>query len=162
MTMRSSFFLFFVFFLKFANAAEVLTISDSIVDHVLYVDDQFISSIPGKKGGSELVDHDHFQKIVKESGSTPLLRPGASAVNMIKGLNQLGHDCSLITTIGTDEAGTFFLKSLQELGIRMTLQTSFIPTGKSACLVTPNGERTMRTFLGASKENGYLELKSET
>jgi sugar/nucleoside kinase (ribokinase family) len=154
-------FLSFLFSLNLIHAVEVLTISDSIVDYVLYVDEEFISSIPGKKGGSELVDDPLFRKIIQESGSEPMIRPGASAVNTVKGLSRLGHECALITTIGNDEAGEFFLKSLQDEGILLTLQKSSTPTGKSACMVTPNGERTMRTFLGASKENGKLQLQED-
>lgn len=149
------------FLTHFATATEVLTISDSIVDHILFVDEEFISTIPGKKGGSELVDDNLFNKIIRESNAKALLYPGASAVNMLKGLSQLGHDCALITTIGEDDAGKFFLASLVDQGIDLTLQTSSTPTGKSACLVTPDGERTMRTFLGASKENNKLHLKEE-
>lgn len=146
---------------NYASASEVLTISDSIVDHVLFVDEEFISTVPGKKGGSELVDDTFFQKIISESKAKPMLYPGASAVNMIKGLKALGHDCALITTIGEDEAGKFFLSSLVDQGIDLSLQTSPTPTGKSACLVTPDGERTMRTYLGASMENHKLHLKEE-
>lgn len=158
--MRLLSFIYFFVCLNFVNAVEILTISDSIVDYIVHVDEEFISSVPGKRGGSELIDHSLFQKIIQESRTEPMIRPGASAVNTIKGLRRLGHDCALITTIGSDDVGEFFLKSLEEIGVVLTLQKSSTPTGKSACLVTPNGERTMRTFLGASKENGKMQLES--
>ncbi len=153
--------LFFIFLLNFAYSYEILTISDSIVDHIVFVDDEYIATIPGKKGGSELVDDTLFNQILFKHDMRPIIRPGSSAVNMLKGLNELGHACSLITTIGNDEQGHFFLKSLKEKGIFLFLETISIPTGKSACLVTPNGERTMRTYLGASKENHRLQLNEE-
>ncbi|MBI2811920.1 MAG: adenosine kinase [Candidatus Melainabacteria bacterium] len=159
--MRTTFLLFFSSILNFATAFEVLTISDSIVDYILYVNDDFVRSLPGNKGGSAHIDNNLFQTIIRDSKTSPTLRPGASAVNMLKGLNKLGHNCGLITTIGNDQEGDFFLNSLKEQGITLLLQTSNIPTGKSACLVTPNGERTMRTFLGASTENDRLQLKRE-
>lgn len=151
----------FAFILNFSHAYEVLTISDSIVDHILYVDDEFVSSLDGKKGGSCLVEDAVFQKIITESKTAALLRPGSSGVNTVKGLQKLGHDCALITTIGSDQEGDFFLKSLSEQGITLFLQHSSVPTGKSACLVTASGERTMRTFLGASKANDRLNLSPE-
>lgn len=149
--------LFFIFLLNLAHSYEVLTISDSIVDHIVFVDDEYIASIPGK-GGSELVDDVVFNQIIPKNDNRSIIRPGASAVNMLKGLNELGHTCSLITTIGDDEQGDFFLQSLKEKGITLFLKTIATPTGKSACLVTPNGERTMRTYLGASTENHRLQL----
>lgn len=159
-TMRTILLLCSTFLLNISYSYEVLTISDSIVDHILKVDEEFVHTIPGKKGGSALVDHILFQQIINESGAKAMIRPGASAVNMIKGLQQLGDGCALITTIGKDTEGEFFLSSLRDLGINLFLETSDIPTGKSACLVTPNGERTMRTFLGASRENDRLCLST--
>lgn len=159
--MRFLFLTFFSFLLNHTHAYEVLTISDSIVDHILYVDEPFVLSLSGKMGGSELIDDALFNQIISESGSTPTIRPGASAVNTIKGLQKLGHSCSLITTVGNDIEGEFFLNSLNAQGIVLHLKNSSTPTGKSACLVTPNKERTMRTFLGASRENNHLQLNPE-
>ncbi|MBS0620652.1 MAG: adenosine kinase [Verrucomicrobia bacterium] len=139
---------------------EVLTISDAIVDYILHVDEEFLNAVPGKKGGCDLIDHSGFQFLIEQSAQLPLTRPGGSAVNMIKGLQKLGHSCALITTIGEDEAGEFFLSRLNEDGIHLFLANTTTPTGTSACLVSPSGERTMRTFLGASRENGALELNS--
>ena len=159
--MRILFFTLFSLLSTLAHSYEVLTISDSIVDHILYVDEPFVCSLSGKMGGSALVDDSSFKQIISDSGVVPTIRPGASAVNMIKGLQQLGHACGVITTIGDDAEGDFFLKSLNAQGVILFLNTSSTPTGKSACLVTPNKERTMRTFLGASTENHRLELKPE-
>lgn len=159
--MRFLFLTFFSLLLNHLHAYEVLTISDSIVDHILYVDESYASSLPGKMGGSALVDDTIFKQIIAESGNRPTIRPGSSAVNTIKGLQQLGHRCGLITTVGDDPEGDFFLNSLNDQGIVLHLRISSIPTGKSACLVTPNKERTMRTFLGASRENNHLQLEPE-
>lgn len=146
---------------SFVHSYEVFTISDSIVDHLLRVDEEFIDSIPGRKGESELVDNAAFEKIIQTCGSKPIARTGASAVNSLKAMQLLGHSCGLLTTVGEDKEGKFFLKSLKELGIALHFQTSSVPTGKSACLVTPNGERTMRTYLGASTNNDRLSLHPE-
>lgn len=160
LTMRLLFLTFFSL-LTHSYAYEVLTISDSIVDHILYVDEEYVNSLPGKIGGSALVDDATFKEILSKSNATPSIRPGASAVNTIKGLQQLGHHCALITTVGEDPEGDFFLRSLDTQGVVLFLKKSLTPTGKSACLVTPNKERTMRTYLGASRENHLLELKPE-
>jgi sugar/nucleoside kinase (ribokinase family) len=142
-------------------AQEVLTISDSIVDHILFVDDSFISSVPGKRGGCSLIDAQTFDMILEKSGTAPKLMPGGSSVNVLKGLAHLGHRCTLVVQVGDDPTGQFFVNRLSDQGIRLLMQTVSSPTGKSACLVTPNGERTMRTFLGASGSNCNLNLHSE-
>jgi sugar/nucleoside kinase (ribokinase family) len=54
--------------------------------------------------------------------------------------------------IGKDDAGLFFLQSLEEIGIQAHFVQSDTPTAQVACLVTEDGERTMRTFLGAACE----------
>ena len=143
------------------SAQEILTISDSIVDHILFVDEDFLSTLPGKRGGCSLVDAESFEAILKHCGTTPQQMAGGSGVNVIKGLAHLGHRCALIVQVGDDSAGQFFVNRLSDRGIRLIMQTISSPTGKSACLVTPNGERTMRTFLGASESNCNLSLKSD-
>ncbi len=58
-------FLFFLsFLLDLSHSYEILTISDSIVDHILYVDEGYLSTLPGKKGGSCLVDNTLFHRDV--------------------------------------------------------------------------------------------------
>lgn len=154
--------LFFCILLPiFAHTCEILTISDAILDHIQFVDDQMLKQIPGEKGGSMLVDNATFYAIIDASNTLPTTVPGGSAVNSIKGLASLGHSAGLITTVGDDEEGRYFLESLKKKGISLFLGKSSIPTGKCACLVSADGERTMRTFLGASTENGNLLLNPE-
>ncbi len=147
-------------FISQLNAQEVLTISDSIVDHILFVDDSFISTLPGKRGGSCLIDADTFDAILEKSGAKPQLMPGGSSVNVLKGLSKLGHHCTLVVKVGDDAAGQFFVNRLCDQGIHLLMEKMPSPTGKSACLVTPNGERTMRTFLGESGANANLDLNT--
>ncbi len=156
--MRLFISLLFFIFPFFIHSYEVLTISDAIVDYVLFVDDAYLDEIPGQRGGSCLVDEATFAQIVEKSRAFPYRSPGGSAINMIKGLQMLGHSTGLMTTVGYDADGTLITKELKEKGIELITETSWTSTGKSACLVTPNGDRTMRTYLGASTENGSLPL----
>jgi sugar/nucleoside kinase (ribokinase family) len=143
------------------SAQNVLTISDSIVDHILFVDENFIAKLPGKRGGCSLINAEEFETLLNQCGATPQLMPGGSGINVIKGLAALDHHCALIVQVGNDATGEFFVNSLTDRGIRLIMQTLSSPTGKSACLVTPNGERTMRTFLGASGSNAQLSLRED-
>ena len=87
---------------------EVLSLGDTIIDHVIFVEEDFLSRIPGKKGGSELVDNLTFNKILQESGKTPIRCAGGSAINMLKGLSRFGHKCAVMGKIGDDPEGEFF------------------------------------------------------
>jgi sugar/nucleoside kinase (ribokinase family) len=154
--------LFFMFLapLCHIHAKPVMTISDAIVDFILFVDDPFLDQVPGKKGGCDLVDHQTILNILNRSQSEPHQVPGGSAVNMLKGLATLGHECTLIVTVGEDDAGDFFLEGLRKNGLNLLLDRAPTPTGKCISLVTPNGERTMRTYLGASTANAELNLSA--
>jgi sugar/nucleoside kinase (ribokinase family) len=141
--------------------ARVLTITDALVDLTFATTDEFINSIPGKKGGCDLVDCDQLEHLAQRCSITPQHTLGGSTGNTIKGLQHLGNPCTLITTVGKDDSGVFYENYLHSLGVRLFLAASSLPTGKCACFVAPNGDRTMRTYLGASIENGLIELTRE-
>ncbi len=148
----------FLLFFSYGYSQNVMTISDAIVDYILFVDDAYLDQVPGTKGGCSLVDHETLLNILDQSHSTPTLVPGGSAVNMLKGLSTLGHTCTLIVSIGKDHAGDLYLEGLKKHGINLNLQRTPLLTGKCVSLVTPNGERTMRTYLGNSGVNAKLDL----
>lgn len=133
---------------------EVIGLGAPFIDHILKVSDNFLEKIPGAKGGMEPVDYDTFLQILESSGcgSSATVTSGGSSANTIRGLAELGHPCALVGKIGSDSAGNFFLESLARLGVTSFLLPTPTPTGQVLCLVTPDGQRTCRDFLGASLE----------
>lgn len=131
---------------------DILGIGAPFVDHIIQVSEEYISQLPGKKGGMWPVDYRTLTKIINSSGSAPTLILGGSGANTIKGLANFGYRCALSGKIGTDEAGRKFLASMKSLGITSFLQPTHNPTSQVVCLITPDKERTMRAFLGASEE----------
>ncbi len=131
---------------------EILGIGNPFMDYILHVSEDFLQTVTSIKGGVELIEHDHFQKLIKDSGKIPKLIAGGSGTNAIKGLAHLGEKCALVGKIGSDEAGETFRESMTELGITPLYEKSTTPTGQVLCFVTPDGERTMRSYLGASAE----------
>lgn len=154
--------LLFILLLPFSHilAKPVMTISDAIVDFILFVDEPFLNELPGKKGGSALVDHETILHILNHSQTKPHQVPGGSAVNMLKGLATLGHECTLMVSVGEDQAGDFFLNAVRKNGLNLLLDRAPTPTGKCISMVTPNGERTMRTYLGTCTANAELKLSA--
>jgi sugar/nucleoside kinase (ribokinase family) len=129
---------------------EILGVGSPFMDQVIEVSEEFLSTVPGSKGGMEIVDYPVLCDIIQRSGKTPTTIAGGSAANTIKGLSNLGHKCALVGSIGTDPLGTLFLERLKSLGIVSYLHASPLPTSQLVSLVTPDGQRTFRDFLGAS------------
>jgi sugar/nucleoside kinase (ribokinase family) len=77
---------------------------------------------------------------------------GGSAANTVHGLARLGVKTAFLGTVGRDEQGEFFAADLAKSGITPLLSRSESATGSSRALVSPGGERTMATFLGAAVE----------
>jgi|EndMetStandDraft_5_1072996.scaffolds.fasta_scaffold92357_1 sugar/nucleoside kinase (ribokinase family) len=141
------------------NQYDILGIGAPFLDHILTVSDEFLTKIPGAKGGMEPVDYKSFLQILENSGSAVNLAGGGSSANTIKGLAQLGHRCALLGKIGNDQAGKTFLEEIKKLNIVPLLLPSSLATGQVLCLVTPDGQRTFRDYLGAGQEMQASDLK---
>ena len=73
-----------------------------------------------------------------------MLATGGSSANVLKGLASLGEKCALLSHLGKDPLGDFFRRSMEILGIEGLFTFSSDPTARVLCLITPDGERTMR------------------
>ena len=85
---------------------------------------------------------------------------GGSAANTIHGLSRLGIQTAFLGTVGKDSLGEFFSNDLKNCGIIPLLTASATPTGRAISLVTPDGERTFTTYLGAAVELNAGHLTS--
>lgn len=131
---------------------DVLAVGAPIVDYILQITYAYLESIPGDKGGAEVVDHLTLANLIERSGSIPVPVSGGSAGNMIKGLAKFGAECAMVGVIGNDALGIRYAKAMAAHRVRTFFKQSSTPTGQCLSLVTPDGKRTMRSFLGASKE----------
>lgn len=141
---------------------DVIGLGAPVVDLVLQVSENFLLSVGGLKGGQEPVDATVIKKILETAASEPLITPGGSSTNTIKGLANLGQKCAMIGMTGEDEDAVYFSSSLLSQNITPLLSsTPNSPTAKVVCMVTPDGERTMRSNLGACVEMKPEYLKPE-
>ncbi len=131
---------------------EIIGIGGPILDQLLKVSDTYLEAVPGEKGGMEPISYDQLQEIVGKSGAESIIVPGGSARNTLHGLSRFGEKCALVGMVGTDARGDTYRKLLEEQGIHPLLLESETPTAIVLSLVTPDGERTMRTFQGATVE----------
>ena len=141
--------------------AEVIGIGSLLADQVIKVDDDFLEGIHGKKGGMEYVAPETIAKWVELSGNDPKVTPGGSAANVIRGLACFGHDCALISKLGCDALAKELYDDLRSSNILLWGAQTEQPTGRALSIVTPDGQRTMRAFLGASGKWNPDELEPD-
>lgn len=140
---------------------EILGIGTPILDYLMKVSDEYVDSLSTFHGSSNLVDYPALQKTLSSLSSPKKTVTGGCTSNAIKGLTRLGHLCSFFGKIGDDLPGTIFSDSLQSYGVYPLLKKSKLPTGQVVCLITPDHERTMYTYLGAGAEMDQTDLKKE-
>ncbi|MCB1181388.1 MAG: adenosine kinase [Chlamydiia bacterium] len=131
---------------------EILGIGGPILDLVLPVPHEYLDIIPGKKWGMEPIDFSTLENIILASGATPIASLGGSARNTIQGMVRLGEKCAFLGMIGKDKTAKTYQSLLENEGIISLLLESETPSAIVLSIVTPDGERTMRTFQGASIE----------
>lgn len=132
---------------------QIVGVGSPLVDSLARVSDEWLKeTIPGAKGGMELIESDAMQRLLTGFETDPEMAPGGSAGNTILGLAKLGASTGLIGKIGTDSIGQFYSKAARTAGIDVTRlkQHATEPSGHCLSLITPDSERTMRTYLGAS------------
>ncbi len=131
---------------------EIIGVGGPLLDQLIQVSEDYLATIPGKKGGMEPVSFEQLEAIVAGSGSESIFVPGGCARNTLHGLTRFGEKCALMGMVGNDQRGLLYRKLLEEQGIESLLIESDTPTAIVLSLVTPDGERTMRTFQGATVE----------
>ena len=129
---------------------DVVCIGNAIVDIISRCDEGFLSKHGLAKGSMRLIDADEANRLYAAMGPA-LERSGGSVANAIAGLASFGAKCGFIGRVAADQFGGIFRHDIRSLGVAYdTLPADGAPTARCLILVTPDGERTMNTFLGAS------------
>lgn len=131
----------------------VMGVGAACIDLLIPVDDDFLKKyVSGEKGGSNLIDYETLNYIVDASPMAPKLATGGSCANAIKSLALLGDPCAFLGHRGSDPLGNFFSDYMNKIGVIGFYTMAAQPTSRVLCLITPDGQRTMRFFPGSSKE----------
>ena len=95
-----------------------------------------------------------------ENMNNPLYEAGGSAANTAYWISQLGGDVGFIGKISNDDLGKQFQTSLKDSGLKdfTVYETDDNQTGLCAIFITPDGERTMNTYLGAGEHLSVEDL----
>jgi sugar/nucleoside kinase (ribokinase family) len=136
-----------------ASTLDVVAIGNAIVDIIGRCDDAFLARHGAAKGSMRLIDTDTVNALYKDMGPGIQIS-GGSAANTMVGIASLGGKSGFIGKVADDEFGHIFGHDLRAAGVTFKTAPSKggAPTARSLILVTPDGERTMNTFLGVSPE----------
>lgn len=132
---------------------DVAGLGNAIVDVIARIDDAFLLRHQIAKGGMTLIDT-HRARMLEDALSETTITPGGSAANTIAGVASLGARGAFIGRVHDDWLGEGFSGGTKAIGVHY--ETPFAqegaPTARSVILVTPDGQRSMNTYLGASVE----------
>ena len=141
---------------------DVTAIGNAIVDIIGRCDDAFLARHGAPKGHMRLVDADTISALYGAMGPAIEIS-GGSAANTMVGLSSFGSRAAFIGKVATDEFGKIFRHDIASAGVKFTTPpvAGKAPTSRSLILVTPDGERTMNTFLGISTDLDDGEVDPE-
>jgi sugar/nucleoside kinase (ribokinase family) len=130
---------------------DVLAIGDAIVDVIASTEDSFLVEEQLPKGSMRLIDAAEATRLYGKM-SQARETSGGSAANTMAGLAAMGARAGFVGQVAGDQLGEIFTHDIRALGVEFETQprAGEVPTGRCLILVTPDGQRTMNTFAGAS------------
>lgn len=142
---------------------DVLTLGNAIVDVIAHTDDDFLVAEKLHKGSMNLIDEARAMDLYGRMGQATIMSGGAAA-NTAAGVAALGRRAGFIGKVRDDEAGALYRHDMRAVGIRFDTPdaTDGPATARSFILVTPDGERTMNTYLGACQKLTPADIDEET
>ena len=131
---------------------DVLCIGNAIVDVIANATDDFLSAEGLVKGSMRLIDAEEAERLYSHMGPAHQVS-GGSAGNTAAGVAALGGRAGFIGQVAPDQLGEFYRHDLTSTGVEFITPATDVgsPTARSMILVTPDGHRTMNTFLGAAQ-----------
>lgn len=138
---------------------DVASLGNAIVDVIAATDDGFLAKHDIAKGIMTLVDEPRARQLLDVLGETRETA-GGSAANTMAGLASLGGKGLFVGKVRNDALGEAFTKNMNEIGVRYVTETANSGPATACCLiaVTPDGQRSMNTFLGASRELSKADI----
>lgn len=143
-------------------AYDVTGIGNAIVDVFAHADDAFLAANAVEKGAMTLIDTARAEELYGHMGSGVEVS-GGSCGNTMAGLAQLGGTGAYIGKVADDQLGQVFRHDIRAAGVRFDTAplSAGAPTARSLIIITPDGQRSMNTYLGACVELGPEDIDEE-
>ncbi len=137
----------------------IICIGNALVDSLEQIEEFVIDELNLNKARMTLVDKERSNFLLQNM-KNPIYEAGGSAANTAYWISQLGGKVGFIGKISNDDLGKKFKSSLKDSGLRdyTVLESEDNQTGLCAIFITPDGERTMNTYLGAGEHLSVDDL----
>jgi sugar/nucleoside kinase (ribokinase family) len=146
----------------FENERQLIVgIGSALVDILSHEDDEFLRKTGAVKGGMTLVEKDHIERTLGMSSNKPAIVPGGSACNTVVGVGKLGGIARFVGKCGNGFMGKLFENDLKLHNVEPMLFRTDSPTGRVLSIITPDAQRSMFTYLGASAESQPEEISTK-
>jgi sugar/nucleoside kinase (ribokinase family) len=131
---------------------DVIAVGNAIVDVMAPAEEAEVAALGMARGAMTLIDADRAEELYEAMGPAREIS-GGSAANTLAGLAALGANCAFIGQVADDQFGTVFAHDIRAGGIAFDTPSrpGNPPTALCLIFVTPDGQRTMNTYLGASQ-----------
>ena len=132
---------------------DVVGIGNALVDVISHETDEMVADHGLVKGSMNLIETERAEKLYGDMASGIEIS-GGSAANTMVGVASFGGSASYFGKVRDDQLGDVFQHDLRATGVRPAVTPAIegAPTGRCLIMVTPDAERTMNTYLGASVE----------
>ena len=143
---------------------KIIGYGNALVDVLAKIDDDSIlDTLNLPKGGMTLVDGERFNAVSELLHRLPTrMVTGGSAGNTILSLAKLGVETGILGKVGCDDFGSVLRSKFEEHHVAVHFKESAVlPTGVCSAFVSPDGERTMATFLGAGNDMRAEEIEPD-
>ncbi len=144
-----------------SKPGSILGIGAPIIDYIIPLSEDAFNDLPGGTEGMERVEFAQLQQLLKLVDEPLTIIPGGSSYNTTRALAALGWAASFAGKIGNDSLAGIFRENMGRYGITPLFVTSTTATTQVACLVSPSGKRTFRTYFGAGYEVKAEDLQAE-
>jgi len=130
---------------------QIVGVGAALIDLVASVSEEWVVRQKKQKGGMNPVNWGEMGRILGNVEDISII-PGGSASNTMIGLARLGGKARFVCKVGNDDLGDTYSMNLYRSGVEGYVRKSASPTGRVLSAVTPDAQRTMFTYLGASSE----------
>jgi sugar/nucleoside kinase (ribokinase family) len=134
------------------NKKLIVGIGSALIDILMHEEDDFLEKTGAVKGGMKYVDREFIEQTLLQTSQKPIIVPGGSACNTVVGIGKLGGEACFVGKSGGGHMARLFETDLKKSNVDPVLFKSSSPTGRVLSIITPDAQRSMFTFLGASSE----------
>jgi sugar/nucleoside kinase (ribokinase family) len=137
---------------RYKDKKLIVGVGSALIDILAHADEGFLSKTGAVKGGMTYVNKEFIDETLLLSSQPATLVPGGSACNTVVGVGKLGGTARFVGKCGSGAMAQFFENDLKRQNVEPALLRSDSPTGRVLSIITPDAQRSMFTFLGASAE----------